>query len=379
MKDKIVVGPAGGERGIQGFLAAYDAKTGKESWRFNTIPHPGEPGNETWEGDSWKTGGASVWITGAYDPELNLIYWGTGNPGPDWNPDDAAGRQPLQRFRDRARCRHRQAEMVLPVHAARRMGFRLGAGSRAGRPDVEGQAAESDAVGQSQRLLLRAGSRDRRVSAGQAIRQAGLGRPESTKPASRSKLPGKRPSTEGTDVYPGVQGGTNWYSPSFSPRTKLFYVTTWDDYHTHYYTWDQKYEARKSFSGRHGVGPVPVDPRGIRSSTGIANWGYGAVRALNPATGEKVWDYKFRDVSDAGILTTASDVLFSGNREGYFFALDARRRQGALEALPGRRSGRVAHHLYGGRRAIRHQSRPGIRCSRSGCASRLTPALRFIY
>ena len=75
------MGTAGGEYGIRGFLAAYDARTGKQLWRFNTIPGPGEPGNETWGGDSWKRGGGSVWVTGSYDPESNLTYWGIGNPG----------------------------------------------------------------------------------------------------------------------------------------------------------------------------------------------------------------------------------------------------------------------------------------------------------
>jgi alcohol dehydrogenase (cytochrome c) len=87
VKDKVIVGPAGGELGIRGFLAAYDARTGKEAWRFNTIAGPGEPGHETWSGDSWRTGGAPIWVTGTYDPELNLTYWGTGNPGPDFNSD----------------------------------------------------------------------------------------------------------------------------------------------------------------------------------------------------------------------------------------------------------------------------------------------------
>ncbi|HXJ37743.1 MAG TPA: PQQ-binding-like beta-propeller repeat protein, partial [Bryobacteraceae bacterium] len=91
VKDKIVIGIAGGEFGIRGFVDAYDANTGKQAWRFWTVPAKGEPGNETWAGDSWKTGSASTWITGSYDPELNVIYWGTGNPGPDWNGDVRAG------------------------------------------------------------------------------------------------------------------------------------------------------------------------------------------------------------------------------------------------------------------------------------------------
>ncbi|PYU22210.1 MAG: hypothetical protein DMG30_15370 [Acidobacteria bacterium] len=86
VKDKVIVGVAGGEYGIRGFIAAYEAHNGKEAWRFNTIPEPGEPGHETWHGDDWKHGSAAVWLTGSYDPDLNLTYWGTGNPGPDWNP-----------------------------------------------------------------------------------------------------------------------------------------------------------------------------------------------------------------------------------------------------------------------------------------------------
>ena len=91
IKDLVIVGTGGGEYGIRGFIAAYDVQTGKEVWRFNAIPAPGEPGSETWSGDDWEHGGASVWITGSYDPELNLTYWGIGNPGPDWNPDQRPG------------------------------------------------------------------------------------------------------------------------------------------------------------------------------------------------------------------------------------------------------------------------------------------------
>ena len=91
VKDKVIVGVAGEEFGIRGFIDAYDAHTGKLAWRFYTIPGPGEPGNETWAGDSWKTGGASVWVTGAYNPDLNLLYYGIGNPGPDYHSDSRKG------------------------------------------------------------------------------------------------------------------------------------------------------------------------------------------------------------------------------------------------------------------------------------------------
>ena len=133
VKDKVIVGTAGGDSASAAIIAAFDAKTGKEVWRFYTIPGPGEPGNDTWSGDSWKTGGAGVWNTGAYDPESNLVYFGTGNPAPDWDGRDAARRQPVQRQRRRARRRHRQAEVALPVHAARRARLRLDAGAGARR------------------------------------------------------------------------------------------------------------------------------------------------------------------------------------------------------------------------------------------------------
>ena len=91
VKDLVVTGIAGGEFGIRGFIDAYNSKNGDLVWRTFAIPGEGEPGNETWSGDSWKTGGASTWLTGSYDPDLNLIYWGTGNPGPDWNGDVRLG------------------------------------------------------------------------------------------------------------------------------------------------------------------------------------------------------------------------------------------------------------------------------------------------
>ena len=91
IKDKGIVGVAGGEYGIRGYIDAYDAATGEQAWRFYTIPGPGDPGHETWENDAWMTGGASAWLTGSYDPDLDLTYWGIGNPGPDWNPAQRPG------------------------------------------------------------------------------------------------------------------------------------------------------------------------------------------------------------------------------------------------------------------------------------------------
>jgi alcohol dehydrogenase (cytochrome c) len=322
VKDKIIVGPAGGERGISGFLAAYDAETGKQVWRFNTIPHPGEPGNETWPGDSWKTGGGSVWVTGSYDPEANLIYWGIGNPGPDWNPEvrkganlyadcvvalDADGGKLKWYYQFTPNDEWDFDSVQVPVLA-----------------DLswKGKPRKTMLWGNRNGFFYTLDRTSGQFLQGKAfVKQTwAVGIDEYGKPI---KAPGKSPSVSGTDVWPGVQGGTNWYAPSFSPHTGLFYVTAWEDYHTNYFTWDQEYEAGKSYTGGGARGPIPSLRREPFLKWG-PEWGYGVVRALNPTTGEKVWDYKMRDVSDGGILTTASDLLFAGNREGYFFVLDAK-------------------------------------------------------
>ena len=136
------------------------------------------------------------------------------------------------------------------------------------------------------------------------------------------KIPGQTPTAEGTLIYPGVQGGTNWYAPSFSPRTGFFYLTAWDDYPGVYYSWNQEYERGKWYAGGSVRAELPSTVRQEVRTRGPES-GYGAIRALNPATGERVWEYRMSDVSDSGLLTTATDLLFSGNREGHFFALNA--------------------------------------------------------
>ena len=143
--------------------------------------------------------------------------------------------------------------------------------------------------------------------------------------------PIQTPQPPGQPTYPGNQGGTNWYSPSYSPRTGLFYVPAWEDYATHLRRRAgrsiRKGGTSAAAANRNFV-PVPGAP-GARARRGpINNWteaaGHGAVLALDPTTGEQKWKFAMTDVTDSGILTTASDLLFTGGREGYFQALDAR-------------------------------------------------------
>ena len=137
------------------------------------------------------------------------------------------------------------------------------------------------------------------------------------------RLPDTQPTVEGTKLYPGVQGGTNWYSPSWSPHTGLFYVPAWKDYYSYYSKLPGAYNEGQSYFGGRDKSAVPPIRRGsINSWTGAG--GHGEVIALDPHTGKEKWAFKMHDVTDSGILTTATDLLFTGSREGYFWALDAR-------------------------------------------------------
>jgi alcohol dehydrogenase (cytochrome c) len=320
--NRIIVGTAGGELGIRGFIVAYDANDGKELWRFRTIPEPGEPGHETWNGDSWMHGGASVWLTGSYDPALNLTYWGIGNPGPDWNPELRKGD-------------NLYSDCVVALDAdtgklqwyfqfSPHDGFDYDSVQIPVLADLTWKGKPRKAMLWGNRngfFYVLDRSTGEFLSGTPFVKQTwAVGLDERGRPIRAND---RMPSAEGTLTYPGVQGGTNWYAPSFSPVTGLFYLTAWEDYPGVYYAWDQDYEAGKWFSGGSVRAELPaINRQEIRTLGPEA--GYGTIRALDPATGRRVWEYKMNDVSDSGLLTTASGLLFSGNREGHFFALDAK-------------------------------------------------------
>ncbi|MBM3788421.1 MAG: PQQ-dependent dehydrogenase, methanol/ethanol family [Acidobacteria bacterium] len=321
IQDKVIAGTAGGELGIRGVLAAYDAKTGKEIWRFKTIPEPGEKGNETWGGDSWKYGGASIWLTGSYDPETNLTYWGTGNPGPDWNPAKRPGD-------------NLYSDCVIALDASTgqlKWYFQFTPHDEWDWDAVQTPVLVDHEVNGRMRKLLLWANRNGfyyvfdRVT-GEFLKGTpfvkqnwAIGLDERGRPI---KAQGRGPSATGTVTYPGVQGGTNWFAPSYSPVTKLFYVNTWDDYSSTFFAWDQEYEQGKWYAAG-GVKAEVQSASRDRLNRRNPKAGYGATRALNPVTGEKVWEFRTAEVSEAGILTTAANVLFTANREGYMIALDA--------------------------------------------------------
>jgi alcohol dehydrogenase (cytochrome c) len=354
VKDKVIVGVAGGEYGIRGYISAFDARTGKEAWRFYTIPGPGEPGNETWSGDSWKTGGASVWVTGSYDPETNLTFWGIGNPGPDWNGEERAGDN-----------LYSDSVVALDADTGKlRWYYQFSPHDEFDYDSVQVPIlADMEWGGRARKLMLWANRNGHFYVLDRVTGQFLLGKPfvkvswatgfdEKGRPI---RAPGSASSREGTVVFPGVQGGTNWYSPSYSPRTQLFYVSAWENYSSLFVKRTDQYKEGRWFFGGEPL-PPPGEP-GIPFFE-AANYrdeseGHGAIRAIDPRTGVKKWEFKMTDVTDAGILTTASDLLFSGGREGYFFALDAR--NGALlwkAAVGGRVTSGPMTYSAGGRQYV---------------------------
>jgi alcohol dehydrogenase (cytochrome c) len=352
VKDKVIIGTAGGEYGIRGFLAAFDARSGAEAWRFYTIPGPDEPGNETWAGDSWKTGGASIWMTGSYDQESNLTYWGIGNPGPDWNGDNRGGDN-----------LYSNSVVALDADTGKlRWHFQFSPHDEFDFDAVQVPVlVDTTWQGRPRNLMLWANRNgyfyvlDRRT--GEFL----LGKPfvevnwasgldDKGRPV---RIAGKVPTREGTVITPGNQGGTNWYSPSFSPVTGLFYIPSWVNYTSQYVKQDAEFVEGRTFGGGAPRSTVPGVRAGQFLNYAKEDEGYGAVRAFDPRTGEMKWEFKMTDFTDAGILTTASNVLFSGGREGYFFALDAR--TGALlwkAAVGGRVVSGPMSYAVGGRQYV---------------------------
>jgi alcohol dehydrogenase (cytochrome c) len=320
VKDKVIIGTAGAEYGVRGFLAAFNARTGKEAWRFNTIPGPGEPGRETWAGDSWKTGGGSIWVTGSYDSDLNLTYWGIGNPGPDWNGDGRLGDN-----------LYSDSVVALDADTGKlKWHFQFTPHDVFDYDSVQVPIlADIQWQGRLRKALLLANRNGFFYILDRGTGEYLLGKPY-VKVTWTSGLDEKgRPmkvlelSENGTLAYPGVQGGTNWYSPSYSPRTGLMYVPSWMDTYATFTKRPVEYKEGQRFTGALPAMSVRILQPSPVINRRLPEEGYGAVQAIDPKTGEKKWEYKMTDVTDSGILTTASDVLFSGGREGYFFALDA--------------------------------------------------------
>ena len=304
---KVIVGTSGGEAGIRGFLDAYDAETGQQVWRFWTIPGPGEPGIETWGGNSWMNGAGATWLTGSYDPELNLLYWGIVNPGPDWNGDvrpgdnlytssvvalDADSGTLAWHFQCTPHDTHDWDANQIPV------------------------LIDREWEGEERRLLILANRNafyyvlDRKTGeflhGNEYSKQTwATGLDENGRPL---EIPGMEPSYDGTLVWPSLQGATNWFSPSYSPDTGALYVSI-REMGSYYFKSDVEFEEGEPYLGG-----------GEQSLRGDDAQGW--VYALDALTGERRWQFRLLSPPWSGVMATAGGLVIGGSQEGNVYALD---------------------------------------------------------
>ena len=309
VKDKVIAGVQHSEYPTRSFIDAYDVKTGERTWRFYTVPAPGEPGNETWAGDSWKRGGGSIWQTGTYDPDLNLVYFGVGNP--------------------------------VPMHySASRLGDNLYTASLVALDADTGKlrwhyqftphdlhdwdAAHVPVLGD-----VRIGGRDRKVvmmanrngffyTIDRVTGELLVGKPYIRTTWAKQigsdgrpvLLAGYVPDEKGQFTCPDLTGGTNGNPPSFDPARGLFFVMARETCAI-YYAYKPDFVKGETLTG------------GATSRAGGREQNWGALRAIDPATGERRWELKFPTPGTSGVMSTASGLVFAGDNEGNFLAVDA--------------------------------------------------------
>ena len=305
IKDLVLIGVSGGEYGIRGFIDAYDEATGARKWRFYTIPAPGEPGHDTWEGESWKIGGAPAWITGTYDPATNTTFWTTGNPAPSNRGEGRAGDN-----------LYSNSLLALdPSTGKLKWHFQF---TKHDEHDYDATQIPVQVDDGDRHLIMQANRNgffyviDR--ASGKLLSATPYGRVTWSNSKDASGVPIERkeasPTLAGVPVCPGALGATNWMSPTYDPQTKLFYVSAREQCDI-FSTAPQPYEAGHAF---YGSAYFPNDD---------AQPFWGALRAIDPATSQIKWELKHLSPSWSGVLSTAGELVFTGDAEGNFMALDA--------------------------------------------------------
>ena len=313
---KVLVGASGGERGIRGFVVALDPETGEEVWRSHTIPGPGEPGNETWPGETWRTGGASIWITGSYDPERNLTYWGTGNPGPwigDQRPGDNLYTNSVVAFdadtgelKGYHQYHHNgswdwdevSAPLLIDVPRDGRTVPALVHPARNGYLWMLERTADAIGFVEARPYV------DQNVFT--AIDPV-TGRPE----YDLERKPGtNKPAT----FCPSLWGGKDWPPAAYSPRTGYLYIPANENLCSTMVGVEVDYVPGRGFTGASQTVFVVDEADHI-----------GEIQAWNLATGEQVWTHEFADSQNWGpILATGGGLVFAGGtNDRYFRAFDA--------------------------------------------------------
>ncbi len=307
-----VIGIGGGEYGVRGFFDGYDVETGKRLWRHYTVPDDGEPGVETWAGESYKTGGAPTWATGSYDPATKTLFWTTGNPSPDWSGDTRAGD-------------NLYSDSVLAVDIAtgeRKWHFQFtphdvwdyDGNSEVWLVDVQVNEQTIPALVQANRngyfYVL-----DRRdggfLHANQYVHQLNWATlDENGRPVVN---PAMKPAEEPTQrVCPGLAGGNNAaYAGAYSPSTGLAYVPTIESCMMFRKGVVVFIEGAPFFGGE----PIPIDT--------VEGKSYGHLSAIDVSTGETRWSYRDPTPMLAGVLSTEGGLVITGNASGHLLGFDA--------------------------------------------------------
>ena len=314
LDNKVIVGISGGEMGIRGFLDAYDVRDGHQLWRFYTVPGPGEPGHETWSGDSWKTGSGATWLTGSYDPQLNLLYWAVGNPGPDFDPEKRKGDN-----------LYTDSVLAMNPDTGKVVWYYQFTPNDTHDWDCNEDMilAEVPVAGQTRKVLLHA---DRNgflytldrvtgkfISAVPFVHQTwNKGFDAKGKPIVD---PESASTPQGHSIAPGV-GATNFQAPSYDPQRRVLFLNYLDAESTATYQ--------------------PVEYKSGQVYTG-ANWSKfrmparppeHGVMALDVLTGRKLWTFPVTRLTlPAGVLATRGEVVFAATAEGNLLGLDARNGQ----------------------------------------------------
>ena len=301
--NKVIVGISGGDFPTRGFLDAYDPQTGERVWRFWTVPGPGEPGSETWPtAEAAARGGGATWVTGSYDPELNLLYWGTGNPNPLYYGEDRKGS-------------NLYTASIIAIDAATGTLKWYHQFTPHDIHDWDSNhvpvLADVPIGGQTRKVVMVANRNGFFYVFDRATGTLLVGKPFSDTTWARELDASGHPivlNDGSKGCLPDQWGSTNYMPPSYDPARRLFFVTVRETCAT--------YVPRKE-----EIVPGRISNSGIVQRD--AERSYGVLRAIDPATVDRKWEFKYPTPTMAGVMSTAGGVVFAGDNEGNFMAFDA--------------------------------------------------------
>jgi alcohol dehydrogenase (cytochrome c) len=310
VKDKVIVGVAGAEYGIRGFIDAYDAHTGQRAWRFYTVAGPGDPGTRTWpQGEAYLRGGGSIWVTGTYDPDQNLVFFGTGNPGPDYysNAREGDNLYTTSLVALDANTGERKWHYQFTPHDVHDWDST--------QVPVLGELTIN---GQPRKVVMFANRNGFFYTIDRTTGKVIVAKPfvettwakEIDSNGRPVLLPGHLPDEDGTKTCPDLGGGTNFMSPSFDPTSKLFFVTARETCAV-FYGYEQTFKKGDQYTGG-----GTIRPRDQKN--------FGALRAIDPATATVKWEFRYTSTSASGVLTTASGLVFAADGDGNLMAFESR-------------------------------------------------------